>query len=81
MKISSMIKIYSTPSCIYCKLAKEFFDKHNIQYEDINVAEDKKAREEIVKKTQQMGVPVIEIGDQYIVGFDQRRIEEILRIK
>lgn len=76
-----MIKIYSTPSCIYCKLAKEFFDKHNIKYEDINVAEDKKAREEIVKKTQQMGVPVIEIGDQYIVGFDQRRIEEILRIK
>ena len=76
-----MIKIYSTPSCIYCKLAKEFFDKNNIKYEDVNVAEDRQAREEIVKKTQQMGVPVIEIDGQYIVGFDQRRIEEMLGLK
>lgn len=75
------VKIYSTPTCIYCKLAKDFFNKNNIQYEDINVAEDKKAREEMVKKTQQMGVPVIEIGDQYVVGFDQRKIEDLLGLK
>lgn len=75
------VKIYSTPTCIYCKLAKDFFDKNNVQYEDINVAEDKKAREEIIKKTQQMGVPVIEIGDQFVVGFDQRRIEDLLGLK
>ena len=76
-----MIKIYSTPSCIYCKLAKEFFDKNNIKYEDVNVAEDRQAREEIVKKTQQMGVPVIEIDGQIVVGFDQQRLSELLGIK
>lgn len=76
-----MVKIYSTPTCIYCKYAKEFFDKNNVQYEDYNVAEDMKAREEMIQKTNQMGVPVIDIDGQIVIGFDQRKIEEILKLK
>ncbi len=76
-----MIKIYSTPTCIYCKHAKEFFDKHNVKYEEHNVAEDMKAREEMIKKTNQMGVPVIDMDGQIVIGFDQRKIEEILKLK
>lgn len=61
-------------------MAKEFFQKNNIQFEDYNVSEDAVKREEMINKTQQMGVPVIEIDGQYIVGFDQRKIEELLKI-
>lgn len=77
----AMIKIYSTKTCVYCKMAKEFFDKHSIQYENHDVGEDPKAREEMINKSQQMGVPVIDIDGQIIVGFDQRKIEELLNIK
>ncbi|KKP97764.1 MAG: glutaredoxin [Parcubacteria group bacterium GW2011_GWD2_38_12] len=76
-----MIKIYSTPTCIYCKYAKEFFKKNNIEYTDLNVAEDEKAREEMISKSQQMGVPVIDIDGKLVVGFDQRKIEELLNLK
>ena len=76
-----MIKIYSTPTCIYCKYAKEFFKKNNIEYTDLNVAEDEKAREEMISKSQQMGVPVIDIYGKLVVGFDQRKIEELLNLK
>lgn len=76
-----MIKIYSTPTCIYCKHAKEFFNKNNIKYTEYDVAEDMKAREEMIAKTNQMGVPVIEIDGKIVIGFDQRKIEELLKIK
>ncbi len=75
------VVIYSTPTCIYCKMAKDFFDKNNIKYEEINVAEDEKAREEMVNKSHQMGVPVIEIGDEIFVGFDRADIEKALGSK
>lgn len=77
----AMVKIYSTQTCVYCKLAKEFFDKHGIKYEDHNVAEDMQAREEMINKSGQMGVPVIDIDGNMIVGFDQRKIEELLKLK
>lgn len=78
-----MIKIYSTPSCTWCHKAKEFFKSKKLKFEDINVAEDEKARSEMLEKTGQMGVPVIEITQQgkepvIIVGFDQEAIEEEL---
>lgn len=76
-----MIKIYSTPTCIYCKMVKDFFAKNKIQYEDINVAENAAARDEMIKRSNQMGVPVIDIDGQMVVGFDQRRIEELLKIQ
>lgn len=69
------VKIYSTPTCVYCKMAKEFFAKNNIKYEEHNVAEDLKAREEMVQKSGQLGVPVIDVDGQVVVGFN----EEVLR--
>ncbi len=75
------VKIYSTPTCFYCQKAKEFFAKNNIKYEEVNVAVDMKAREEMVHKSHQLGVPVIEIGHEIIVGFDRVALEEVLGLK
>lgn len=75
-----MVKIYSTPTCVYCKMAKEFFQKNNIEFQDLDVGEDAKAREEMINKSQQMGVPVIDIDGQIVIGFDQRKIEELLKL-
>ncbi len=72
------VTIYSTPTCVYCKMAKEFFAKNNVAYEDHNVASDLKAREEMVNKSHQLGVPVIDIDNNIIIGFDQRTIEGLL---
>lgn len=70
--------IYTTPSCVYCKMAKEFFKKNNVVYEEHDVAVDLRAREEMLKKSGQMGVPVIEVGGTIIIGFDQTRIRNAL---
>ena len=75
-----MIKIYTTPTCVYCRMAKDFFKEHNVQYEEYNVTEDLKAREEMVSKSGQMGVPVIDVEGELIVGFDKERLTELLRI-
>lgn len=76
-----MVKIYTTPSCVYCKMAKEFFGKHSIAYEEKNVALDAQARDEMVQKSGQLGVPVIDIDGQIIIGFDQPRLASLLDIK
>ena len=75
------IKIYSTPACVYCKMAKDFFKKNNIQYEEYNVAEDEKAREEMVAKSGQLGVPVIDVDNQIFVGFDQKGLTKVLGLE
>lgn len=72
--------IYSTPTCMYCKMAKEFFDEKGVSYEDINVAEDEAARNLMIEKTGQMGVPVINVGEEYIVGFDQEKLSSLLGV-
>lgn len=76
-----MIQIYSTPSCPYCHLAKEFFQENNIAFEDFNVAADEKALEEMVNKSGQMGVPVIDIDGEIVGGFNRAEIERILKEK
>lgn len=77
----AQVKIYTTPSCVYCKMTKEFFGQNNIQYEEKNVATDVQARDEMVAKSGQMGVPVIEVDGKIIVGFDQPKLKEALGIK
>jgi glutaredoxin 3 len=72
------IKIYSTPFCGYCKMAKDFFDRNGFSYEEVDVSIDEEAAKNMVTRTNQMGVPVIEIGDDIIVGFNKPQIEEIL---
>ena len=74
------VKIYSTPTCPFCKKAKAFFKEHNIEYEDVNVAGDEKARDEMIEKSGQMSVPVIEIGDKIIIGFYEQGLKKALKI-
>jgi glutaredoxin-like YruB-family protein len=74
------IKVYSTPGCPWCNVAKDFFKSHDIDFEDIDVSVDQKAAEEMIKKSGQMGVPVIEIDNEIIVGFNKPVLEEILGI-
>lgn len=74
------VTIYTTPTCVYCKMAKEFFTEHTIQYEEKNVAEDAAARDLMVQKSGQLGVPVIDIDGEIIVGFDKPRLSELLNI-
>ncbi|MBI2024716.1 MAG: glutaredoxin family protein [Candidatus Harrisonbacteria bacterium] len=74
------IKIYSTPTCVYCKMAKEFFKKNNVEYTEFNVAEDEKAREEMVQKSQQLGVPVIDIDGKITVGFNESELKKALNL-
>jgi len=75
-----MVKIYTTPTCVYCRMAKDFFNQHSVQYEEHNVMEDLKAREEMVSKSGQMGVPVIDVEGELIIGFDKERLSELLHI-
>ena len=75
------VKIYSTPTCVYCKMAKEFFKKNNIQYQEYNVAEDEKAREEMVEKSHQLGVPVIDVDGEVFVGFNRPELERVLGLR
>lgn len=75
------IKIYSTPSCLYCQTLKTFLDEEGFKYEDINVAENHQAAEEMIQKSGQMGVPVTEIDGEIVVGFDKERISELLGIE
>lgn len=75
------VVMYSTPTCHYCNLAKEFFDDHNIQYEVYNVQTDLEKRKEMVEKSGQMGVPVIFIDGEMVKGFDEERIRELLELE
>ena len=74
------VTIYSTPTCHFCQMAKEFFKDNNVEYTDYNVAEDAEKRQEMVEKSEQMGVPVISIDDQIIIGFDENKLKEALSI-
>ncbi len=74
-------KIYTTPTCVYCKMSKDFFKKNNVAYQEFDVASDEKARDEMVAKSHQMGVPVIDIDGEIIVGFSRQELERALGLK
>ncbi|MBU2103232.1 MAG: glutaredoxin family protein [Candidatus Omnitrophota bacterium] len=74
------IKIYSTPTCPYCKMVKNYLSSKGIPYTDYDVSVNQVALEEMTKQTGQMGVPVVVIGDQVIIGFDQARIDALLKL-
>lgn len=74
------IKVYSTPTCPWCTRAKQFLNENNIAYESYDVSSDQQAAEEMINKSGQMGVPVIDIDGEIIVGFDQDRIKQVLGI-
>ena len=72
--------VYSTPTCHYCHSAKDFFKENNVPFEDIDVSKDQKAAEDMIEKSGQMGVPVIEIGGQIIVGFNKDAVKKALKL-
>ena len=75
------VKIYTTVTCVYCKKAKEFCKENKVEYEEIDVGKDVKAAKEMVEKSGQMGVPVIEVNGKFIVGFDKPALMKELKIK
>ena len=75
------VKVYSTQTCPFCDKAKDFLRYHGIKFEDIDISKDPKAAQEMIKKSGQMGVPVIEIGKEVIPGFDEAAIKKALKLK
>ncbi|MEI6042579.1 MAG: glutaredoxin domain-containing protein [bacterium] len=75
------IMIYSTPSCTFCVMAKDFLKANNIPFEEFNVAADLEKRKEMIEKTGQMGVPVIDIDGSVLIGFDKQLIAQKVGIK
>lgn len=72
------VVIYSTPSCTYCAQAKEFFKEKGVEFTEHDVAADAEKRQEMIQKSGQMGVPVVMVGDEMVVGFMRDRLEELL---
>ncbi len=75
------VTIYSTPSCHFCNLVKDFFTANGIVYEEFNVATDLEKRKEMLDKSGQMGVPVTVIGDDLVIGFDKEKLSKLLDIE
>jgi len=76
-----IIKVYSTPTCPYCVTLKEFLKQKGFQFEDIDVSQNQQALDEMVKKTGQFGVPVVDVDGQIMIGFDREKITQLLNIK
>lgn len=74
------VKIYSTPVCPWCNKAKEFMKENSIDYKDFDVSSDEKAKNEMIEKSGQMGVPVLDINGTVIVGFDVEKIKQALKL-
>lgn len=75
------IRIFTTPICPYCHTLMEFLKEHNIKFEEIDVIQNKEAQKEMIEKSGQMGVPVIEIDGEIVAGFDKERISRLLGIQ
>lgn len=75
------VKVFSTPICPYCVALKEFLKEQNVEFEEIDVSQNQLAAEEVVARTGQMGVPVVEIDGELVVGFDREKISQLLKIK
>lgn len=83
------VTVYSTPTCPYCKMAKEFFKENGVEFADVDVAADQEKAREMVEKSGQMGVPVIVVpasmsktkNEEVVIGFDRSRLAELLSIQ
>ncbi len=74
------VKVYTTPTCVYCVTLKKFLEEKNVEFQEVDVSEDKEAADRMIEKTGQMGVPVIEIGEEMIAGFDKDKISKLLNL-
>lgn len=78
--MAKKVVIYSTPTCPFCIRTKQFLKDNNVQFEDIDVSSDTEQAQAMIKKSGQMGVPVIDIDGTLIIGFDKEKIKEVLGI-
>ena len=76
--VDKKVTVYSTPTCPYCKRAKDYLTQKGVPFTDYNVAEDREKAREMIQKSKQMGVPVIVVDNDVIVGFNQAKLDEIL---
>ncbi len=76
-----VVKVYTTPSCPYCVMAKNFLQQNGVEYVEKNVATDRAAAVEMVEKSNQMGVPVLDINGEIIVGFNREAIKKLLKLE
>lgn len=74
------VTVYSTPSCPYCVMAKDYFKKHGVMYRDVDVSTNREAAQEMIQKSGQMGVPVIDIDGEILVGFQPQVFQSLLGI-
>jgi glutaredoxin-like YruB-family protein len=74
------VKIYTTPTCVWCKKTKEFFREHNVKYKEIDVSSDEQAAHEMIQKTGQLGVPVVEIDNNIVIGYDMPKLKKFLHL-
>jgi glutaredoxin 3 len=74
------VTIYSTPTCHFCGMTKEFFKENHVEYTEHDVASDVEKRKEMIEKSGQMGVPVITIGENVIVGYDEEELRRLLSL-
>ncbi len=75
------VTVYSTPTCPYCKMAKSFLAENKIDFKEVDVSMDDKAAQEMIDKSGQMGVPVIDIDGKFIVGFDKDAMKAALGLQ
>lgn len=78
--VTPKVEIYSTASCHFCHMAKEWMTSKNVSFTDYNVGEDQDKRKEMIEMTGQLGVPVIKIGNDVMIGFNQEKMEKLLGI-
>jgi len=76
-----MIKVYSTPTCVYCKTLKEYIRNKGVSFEDIDISKNEKELQKMIKDSGQMGVPVVDIDGEIITGFDKAKIDKLLDTK
>ena len=72
------IKVFSTPTCPWCTKVKDYLEKKGIEFEHVDVSANREAAMEMVKNTKQMGVPLTQIGEEYVIGYDTKKIDELL---
>ena len=80
-KVQPKVVMFSTPTCSFCNMAKSYFREKGIQFTDIDVSRDQAAARDMVRRSGQMGVPVIDIGGKIVVGFNRPQINTLLGIK
>ena len=80
-KKKNRVIVFSTPTCSYCNMAKQYFRRNKIRFNDVDVSRDEAAARDLVRRTGQMGVPVIDINGKLIIGFDKPQISRLLDIK